>query len=368
MLLSRLLLPMALLGCYLASFGQSAKPASTAVSGLTGTYYMGQNFDRKVFTRVDPAINFKWWHKPPGPGLEAEYYSIRWVGRLFVPVTGRYRFSVEVDDGIRLWVGGRRIIDSWGLHNNDRFEGSVDLVANHYYDLRIDYFNAILEGEIKLYWVIPDEKSTNPFVGPPRQLIGAEYLGREPVRLVVKPAKPASLSSTPPPTVARSTTKPVTKPTITVPPARQQTPRTPPPAPTRTVAPPVAESAVAPSAPVFEQLTVGKKVVLQHVFFEQSDYRLLPASYAELDKLVRTLQQQPTLRLEIAGHTDSVGDPRLNMALSENRAKVVTNYLVRHGIGEERLEPKGYGGSLPLTDNGGEAARAQNRRVEFIVK
>lgn len=364
MLLSRLLLPMALLGSCLASFGQSASTAS----GLTGTYYAGENFDRKVFTRVDPAINFKWWRKPPGPGLEAEYYSIRWVGRLYAPVTGRYRFSAEVDDGIRLWVGGRRIIDSWGLHDNDRFEGSVDLVANRYYDLRIEYFNAMLEGEIKLYWVIPDEQSTNPFVSPARQLIGTQYLGREPVRLVAKPTKPVALSATPPPpTVARSTAKPVVKPTAVAPATKQRTTRTLP-VPTRAPAQPVAESAVAPPVPVFGQLTVGEAVVLQHVFFEQSDYRLLPASYAELDKLVRTLQQQPTLRLEIAGHTDSMGDPRLNLALSENRAKVVTNYLIRHGISEERLDPKGYGGSRPLTDNAGEAARAQNRRVEFIVK
>ena len=112
----------------------------------------------------------------------------------------------------------------------------------------------------------------------------------------------------------------------------------------------------------------GEAVVLRNVFFEQSDYRLLPASYAELDKLVRTMQQQPTLRIEIAGHTDNQGDPRLNLALSENRAKVVANYLIRHGIAEDRLDSKGYGGTRPLTDNVGEGSRAQNRRVEFVVK
>lgn len=364
----RLLIPILLLFLGSALLAQPAKPR-TASSGLTGTYYAGENFERKVFTRIDPAIDFKWWQTPPGPGLESQYYSVRWLGRLFTPATGSYRFSVEVDDGVRVWVGGRKIIDAWGLHNNDRFESSIDLIANRYYDLRVDYSNAILEGEIKLYWVIPDEseKDGNRLVSAPRQLIETNYFGREPVRLAAT-AKPKSITPKPRPSAPPPAVEPTTTPVA----ARQQVEQAaraqPVPTSQRASAQPVSETTAAPAVPVFDRLTAGETVVLRHVFFEQSDYRLLPTSYAELDKLVRTLQQQPTLRIEIAGHTDNQGDPRLNLALSENRAKVVANYLMRHGINEDRLEPKGYGGSRPLTDNAGESARAQNRRVEFIVR
>lgn len=356
---SRLLL-LAALWLPTASIAQS-RPKAT---GLTGTYYAGRNFDQKKFTRIDPSIDFR-WHNPPGPGLDWQFYSVRWVGRLFAPVTGRYRFSVEVDDGVRVWVGGRQIINAWDLHDNDVFEGSIDLIANRFYDLRIDYFNDILEGEIKLYWTKPDEvKQTGPFSDAPRRIIEPGYLGREPIRL----APPKPVASVPKPTTTAA--RPATRPTPTTTATAQRTTRTPPvQSVRRTPTLPTAETATAtPAAPVFGRLTAGEAVVLRNVFFEQSDYRLLPASYAELDKLVRTLQQQPALRIEIAGHTDNQGDPRLNMALSENRAKVVTNYLIRHGIAEDRLDAKGYGGTRPLTDNASESARAQNRRVEFVVK
>lgn len=344
---------------------QPTKPTATASAGLTGTYYAGRNFDRKKFTRVDPTINFT-WRNSPGPGLDWQFYSVRWTGRLFVPTTGLYRFTSVVDDGIRVWVGGRKIIDAWDLHDNVMFQGGIFLIANRYYDVRIDYFNDVLEGEIKLYWTKPNDKpNTGTSLDGPGQLIEPRYLGPQPVRLPVAPSKP--VATAPKPTTAPP---PITKPTsATTATARRTTPTRPARPIQREPAQPVAATVttVSPS-PVFEQLTAGERVVLKHVFFEQSDYRLLPASYAELDKLVRTMQQQPTLRIEIAGHTDNQGDPRLNLALSENRAKVVANYLIRRGISEDRLDHKGYGGTRALTDNATESARAQNRRVEFIVK
>lgn len=339
---------------------QPTQPTA-ATSGLTGTYYAGRNFDQKKFTRVDPTINFR-WHEPPGPGLDWQFYSVRWLGRLFAPTTGTYRFSVEVDDGVRVWVGGRKIIDAWDLHDNVTFQGTIDLIANRYYDLRIDYFNDILEGEIKLYWAKPDEirRGISSVTNSPGFIIEPSYLGREPIRLRVPPPK-AVVAAPKSTTAARLTTKPIPATTATA----QRTTRTPPIQPQqRTPTQPAPE----PAAPVFGGLSAGEAVVLRNVFFEQSDYRLLPASYDELDKLVRTMQQQPDLRIEIAGHTDNQGDPRLNLALSENRAKVVANYLIRRGIREDRLDYKGYGGTRPLTDNASESARAQNRRVEFVVR
>jgi outer membrane protein OmpA-like peptidoglycan-associated protein len=129
-----------------------------------------------------------------------------------------------------------------------------------------------------------------------------------------------------------------------------------------------AERDVAPETATFEELEPGKAVVLEGVRFEQSQYRLLPASYVQLDKLANTLLKYPHLTIEVAGHTDNVGDPRLNQALSEHRAMVVTHYLQRKGVAEGRIKARGYGGSRPVAPNTTETERSRNRRVEFTVE
>jgi outer membrane protein OmpA-like peptidoglycan-associated protein len=118
----------------------------------------------------------------------------------------------------------------------------------------------------------------------------------------------------------------------------------------------------------FEELEPGKAVVLEQVLFEQSQYRLLPSSYEQLDKLANTLLKYPHLTIQVAGHTDNVGDARLNLALSEHRALVVTHYLQRKGVAEGRIKARGYGGTRPVAPNSTETERAKNRRVEFMVE
>ena len=118
---------------------------------------------------------------------------------------------------------------------------------------------------------------------------------------------------------------------------------------------------------VFRQLTKGKSIKLDKVYFDQSSYRMREESFEQLDRLVRTLQSEPSLRIEIAGHTDNVGDRRLNQYLSENRAKVIANYLTKKGITETRLRHAGYGDTRPAAPNDTEYNKRQNRRVEFVV-
>lgn len=118
---------------------------------------------------------------------------------------------------------------------------------------------------------------------------------------------------------------------------------------------------------VFRNLAKGQAIQLDKVFFDQSSYHLRPESYEQLDKLLRTLQSTPTLRIEIAGHTDNVGDRRLNQSLSEQRAKIITNYLITKGIPDTRLRYNGYGSSHPAAPNDVEENKRKNRRVEFVV-
>ncbi len=118
---------------------------------------------------------------------------------------------------------------------------------------------------------------------------------------------------------------------------------------------------------VFRNLEVNRAFWLDNVYFDQSSYVLRPESFPQLDKLVRTLATKPKLVIEIAGHTDNVGDRRLNQALSENRAKIISNYLSRKGIAETRLRYTGYGDSKPAAPNDSEENKRKNRRVEFVV-
>lgn len=121
-------------------------------------------------------------------------------------------------------------------------------------------------------------------------------------------------------------------------------------------------------APIFENLEIGKSVVLNNIFFDQSKYILNDASNDELNKLVTTLVKNPQYKIIIAGHTDNQGDKKLNQLLSQNRARVIANYLIEKGISEERLEVVGYGSSKPIAPNDSEENRMKNRRVEFTIK
>lgn len=108
-------------------------------------------------------------------------------------------------------------------------------------------------------------------------------------------------------------------------------------------------------------------VVLRNVFFETAKYDLRPESKAELDKLVAFLNQNPAMKIELGGHTDNVGEKKMNQVLSENRAKSVMKYLIDAGIEASRLGAKGYGDTRPVVTNDSDEHRQQNRRTEFKV-
>ncbi|HTQ66319.1 MAG TPA: OmpA family protein [Puia sp.] len=108
-------------------------------------------------------------------------------------------------------------------------------------------------------------------------------------------------------------------------------------------------------------------IVLKNIFFDINKYELKPESQVELDKLVQLMKDNPTLAIQISGHTDNIGKPADNLPLSTNRAKAVVTYLISKGIEEKRLSYKGYGDTQPLADNKTEIGRAQNRRTEVKV-
>ena len=116
-----------------------------------------------------------------------------------------------------------------------------------------------------------------------------------------------------------------------------------------------------------KKIKVGESVVLKNVFFETAKFDLKDRSRVELDKLVAFLVKNPKMKIELGGHTDNVGDKKMNQVLSENRAKAVFEYLVKKGINADRLSTKGYGDTMPIADNGTDEGRAENRRTEFKI-
>ena len=109
-------------------------------------------------------------------------------------------------------------------------------------------------------------------------------------------------------------------------------------------------------------------VVLKNVNFASNSSELTPGSSVELDKAVAAMKKYPDLRIEIAAHTDSMGDAGYNQSLSEKRANSVRDYMIDKGIAANRMDAKGYGESQPVADNATKQGRQANRRVELKVE
>ena len=143
-------------------------------------------------------------------------------------------------------------------------------------------------------------------------------------------------------------------------PAGQQ-PRTAPPPPRDTSAaqrPAPAPSALAPVAGAVP-------LVLEGVSFPSGSARLDPGSYVQLDSIAKVLQANPTLRVEIGGHTDNSGTPADNQHLSTLRAEAVRNYLVAKGVPFQQMVARGYGATIPRSPDNTPQGKAANRRVEM---
>ena len=106
----------------------------------------------------------------------------------------------------------------------------------------------------------------------------------------------------------------------------------------------------------------------KNVFFVTGSYQLQKKSYASLNEVAQILKDNPTLKLDVEGHTDITGDAVKNQTLSENRAAAVKAYLVAQGVDGSRLTSAGYGSDRPIADNKTAAGKAKNRRVELKLR
>jgi outer membrane protein OmpA-like peptidoglycan-associated protein len=111
----------------------------------------------------------------------------------------------------------------------------------------------------------------------------------------------------------------------------------------------------------------GLIVNMSDVLFDTGKYTLLPGAREKLAKIAGILLSHPTLRLQVEGHTDSVGGDEYNQRLSEQRAGAVRDYLVQQSIPADHVTAKGFGKTQPVASNATAAGRQQNRRVEVVV-
>lgn len=319
---------LALLACILTGF------TSYAQQGLVGEYYNGTNFQQKKLTRTDARISFVWNHVAPASGIDPYEFSARWKGKIQAPETGTYQFRAHVDDGIRVRVGTQMVINAWDLHDSERFVGYVFMEAGKMYDLQVDYFNGMLEGEIQLYWQLPSEKNTNR-----DKVVDGKYL-----------FQPGATAPPPPPQTVAA--KPVAPP-------KKVKPK---PKPKPVVQKPVTPE---PPKPVILPADSLEKYLPKNTLFVQSKSIMMPQSEPELDRLAAFMVRNPNVLLSIDGHTDNHGDSAKNMVLSQERTQVISDYLVQKGVAATRITAKGHGDTKPLKTIA--TGNPQNRRVEYAL-
>jgi OmpA-OmpF porin, OOP family len=106
---------------------------------------------------------------------------------------------------------------------------------------------------------------------------------------------------------------------------------------------------------------------LNHLIFQLGKAVIDPQSFPELDELAALMEDSKNMIIQLEGHTDNVGDAKMNMKLSEDRVDAVKSYLASKGISKSRMKTKAFGGTRPLSGDGTPEARALNRRVEIRV-
>jgi len=127
-------------------------------TGLLGEYFAGKELAGKpVVTRVDPTIAFDWLLNGPAPGLPADGFSVRWRGQVVPRFSETYTFQTYSDDGVRVWVDGKLLIDDWKNQAATANQGKIALEAGKRYDIRVEYYEQDRTANMMLAWVSPSQ-------------------------------------------------------------------------------------------------------------------------------------------------------------------------------------------------------------------
>lgn len=137
--------------------------------GLNGQYYEGKNFERFVEARIDHEIAFNWRHRSPVDAVGKDGFSVRWSGFVLAPVTGEYEFTVSSNDGARLWIGDKLLVDDWTTRPWKRNHATISLEKGAH-PIKLEYFEDYNVASAYLSWQVNNGK---------RKVIPARFLRRE---------------------------------------------------------------------------------------------------------------------------------------------------------------------------------------------
>ena len=128
-------------------------------SGLTARYYNGHDLSKLVTTRTDKQVDFN-WTEAPAAGLGHDYFSVRWTGSVQAQEEGDYTFVTTSDDGVRLWVDDRQIIDDWSNHATRDDSATVHFGAHTLHKIRMEFFQDTRDAIARLAWQHGQPKTT----------------------------------------------------------------------------------------------------------------------------------------------------------------------------------------------------------------
>jgi beta-glucosidase len=147
--------------------------AGSTERGLKAEYFRGKELSgTPVLTRIDSRVSFRWdraaptddlvarGELPQAQALSGDDFSVRWTGQLLAPVSGRYEIVVGANDGFRLFIDGRELVNGWQMNERVRSVSTpIELQAGRAYDLRLEFFEEIRDAEIRLGWRRPGAKA-----------------------------------------------------------------------------------------------------------------------------------------------------------------------------------------------------------------
>lgn len=130
-------------------------PANLDGDGLLVTYYNNRDFTGTTFSRLEPTINFNWGSSTPVAAIGVDTFSARWTGYLKPNQTGTYTIFANTDDGVRVWINNQQIINNWRNQGATERSGTIQLEANKFYPLRVEYYENTGAAVAQLRWSGP---------------------------------------------------------------------------------------------------------------------------------------------------------------------------------------------------------------------
>lgn len=134
------------------------RAAGDPLNGLRAEYFDDPAFKVLKLERVDPTVDFRWENGSPAPALDLNTFSVRWTGSVVPRYSETYTFHTQSNDGVRLWVDGKLLIDDWAIHATTENRGTVTLQAGRAYALRLEFFEQTGVALMRLHWSSPSQR------------------------------------------------------------------------------------------------------------------------------------------------------------------------------------------------------------------